>query len=67
MVMFFTHGSSVMYLYVKDIVPENPDSLYEIGYMILGRKSIFILASIFIINAFGLCMIYFIVFGDTAG
>ena len=56
-----------MYLYVKDVVPENPDSLYEIGYMILGRKSIFILASIFIINAFGLCMIYFIVFGDTAG
>lgn len=35
--------------------------------MIVGRKSIFILASIFIINSFGLCMIYFIVFGDTFG
>ena len=33
--------------------------------MIIGRSSIFFLASIFILNAFGLCMIYFIVFGDT--
>ena len=67
LVMFSTHMSSNMYLYIKDIVPDRPDSLYEIGYMIMGRKSIFILASILIINAFGLCMIYFIVFGDTAG
>ena len=56
-----------MYLYIKDIVPDHPDSLYEIGYMIMGRASIFLLASILIINALGLCMIYFIVFGDTAG
>jgi len=48
-------------------VPGKPDSLYEIGYFIVGRASIFMLGSIFIINAFGLCMIYFIVFGDTAG
>ena len=59
--------SSNMYLYIKDLVPDKPDSLYEIGYMILGRSSIFLLASILIINSFGLCMIYFIVFGDTAG
>ena len=67
LVMFSTHMSSNMYLYIKDIVPDRPDSLYEIGFMIMGRKSIFILASILIINSFGLCMIYFIVFGDTAG
>lgn len=66
-VMFSTHWSAKMYLYVKDIVPDQPDSLYEIGYIIMGRSSIFILASIFIINSFGLCMIYFIVFGDTFG
>ena len=67
LVMFVTHMSSNMYLYTRDIVPDKPDSIYEIGYMVMGRKSIFILASIFIINSFGLCMIYFIVFGDTAG
>ena len=35
--------------------------------MVLGRSSIFILASIFFFNALGLCMIYFMVFGDTLG
>jgi amino acid permease len=66
-VMFSTHWSSLMYLYLKDLVPDSPDSFYEIGYMVHGRGSIFFLCSVFIINSFGLCMIYFIVFGDTAG
>ena len=66
-VMFATHTSSNMYLAIRDLVPDKPDSLYEIGYMLFGRKSIFILASVFFLNGFGLCMIYFIVFGDTAG
>lgn len=67
LVIFSTHLSSHLYLCVKDIVPDKPDSLYEIGYMVMGRPSIFVLASVFIINSFGLCMIYFIVFGDTLG
>ena len=67
LVILSTHLSSYIYLGVRDLVPDKPDSLYEIGYMILGRKSIFVLASIFLINSLGLCMIYFIVFGDTAG
>jgi len=66
-VMITTHMGSMMYLYVKDIVPGQPESLYEIGFMLYGRKSIFILGSILVINAGGLCMIYFIVFGDTFG
>ena len=65
--MFVTHLSSHMYLSVKDLVPDKPESLYELGYMILGRGSIFFLCSIFLINSFGLCMLYFIVFGDTFG
>lgn len=65
LVMFATHWSSSLYLNLREIIPDKPDSLYEIGYMVLGRSSIFVLASIFIINALGLCMIYFIVFGDT--
>ena len=67
LVIILTHTSSNMYLYVKDIVPDHPDSLYEIGYMIVGRASIFGLGSVFFLNSVGLCMIYFIVFGDTAG
>lgn len=67
LVMVATHSSSNLYLYIRDIVPDKPDSLYEIGYMIVGRGSIFVLGSIFWINSFGLCLIYFMVFGDTLG
>ena len=52
---------------MRALVPDQPDSLYEIGYMIIGRSSIFVLGSIFFFNALGLCMIYFMVFGDTLG
>ena len=64
-VIFSTHMSSRVYLGLRDLVPDQPDSLYEIGYMTVGRCSIFFLASIFIVNGVGLCLIYFISFGDT--
>ena len=67
LVIIVTHTSSNLYLWIKDVVPDHPDSLYEIGYMITGRASIFMLGSVFFLNSVGLCMIYFIVFGDTAG
>ena len=56
-----------LYLGIKDAVPDSPTSLYELGYMLVGRKSIFIIAVTMIINSLGLCMIYFITFGDTLG
>lgn len=61
-----TIASGTMYLAIKDTIPDRPESLYEIGYMLLRRKSIFIIATITSILSFGLMMIYFIVFGDTA-
>ena len=56
-----------LYLGIKDAVPDKPESLYELGYMISGRSSIFIVAATMIVNSLGLCMIYFITFGDTMG
>ena len=56
-----------LYLGIKDAVPDKPESLYELGYMIAGRNSIFIIAATMIVNSLGLCMIYFITFGDTMG
>ena len=64
-VIFVTHITSRIYLAISELVPDNPDSLYEIGYMCYGRGSIFFLSSVFLFNAVGLCLIYFISFGDT--
>ena len=60
-------GSVVIYLRVKDIIPDHPESLYEIGFLVIGRSAIFIVALIQFILSFGLMLVYFIVFGDTAG
>ena len=65
-VMFLTNKSCMLYLKTKDLIPDQPESLFEIGYMVMGRKAIFIIATIQVINALGLMMIYFVVFGDTS-
>ena len=50
----------------KDLTPGKPESLYEIGYILYGRFSIFMISSILVFNAFGMCMIYFNLFATTA-
>jgi amino acid permease len=39
--------------------------MFEMGYIIFKRSSIFFICSIIILNSFGLMLVYFIVFGDT--
>ena len=56
-----------LYLAMKDACPDKPESLYEIGYLIVGRKAIFMFGFIYSIASLGLCMIYFITYGDTLG
>ena len=62
-----TRESGRLYLAMYERVPDKPDSLYEIGYMLAGRSTIFINAIVCVINSIGLMMIYFIVFGKTMG
>jgi amino acid permease len=61
---FLTHRSCYMYLRAKDLIPGTQESLYEIGYMTVGPKSIYWISSIICVSSFGLMMIYMIVFGD---
>ena len=56
-----------LYLATKDACPDQPESLYEIGFLIIGRTAIFLLGFIYSIASLGLCMIYFITYGDTLG
>ena len=44
--MTITCYSAYMYLKTKDLIPDKPESLFEIGYMCMGRKSVFLIASI---------------------
>jgi amino acid permease len=64
--VLMTIGSVHMYLWAKDVIPEKPESLYEIGYYTMERTAVFFVSIIQFINGFGLMMVYFIVFGDTA-
>ena len=56
-----------VYIAIKDAVPGQPESLYELGFMIQGRKTIFFVASAYICYCLGGCIIYFMTFGDTMG
>jgi amino acid permease len=60
-----TMNSIWIYLKAKDLIPAKPESLYELGYILLGRKSIFFISACLTLNSFGLCMVYLIIFSDT--
>jgi amino acid permease len=46
-------------------MPGQPNSLYEIGYALLGRKAIFVNSFVNLVMSFGLMMIYLIVLSET--
>ena len=60
-----TLNSIWIYLKAKDLIPAKPESLYELGYILLGRKSIFFISTCLTLNSFGLCMVYLIIFANT--
>ena len=62
-----TSNSTWLYLKCKDLIPGKPESMFEIGYVLFKRNAIFGVSFILAIYSFGLCMVYFIIFGQTMG
>jgi len=48
------------------MIPDRPESFYEVGFMLYRRFSIFYISFIMFVNSFGLIVVYFIVFGDIS-
>lgn len=59
-----TQHSIYLYLQSKDLLPLHLESLFDIGFMLIGKKSIYIVSSAQFVMCSGLMMVYFIVFGD---
>ena len=62
-----TQVSVILMLHTKDLTPRKYESLYEIGYILMGRWSIFIICAVLFMTNFGTVVLYFIIFGDTLG
>ena len=62
-----TVNSCWLYMKAMCLVPGKPESIFEIGYILFKRNSIFAFSGILFANSFGICMVYFIIFGSTLG
>ena len=60
------HYSCALYMAARDEIPVPVNSIYQLAYITMGRQAIYLVSVIQFIAAFGLDIIYFIVFGDTS-
>jgi amino acid permease len=59
-----THVSCRLFLAARDTIPANIQSYFELGFALYGRASIYYISAIIGLYAWGLMVIYFIVFAD---
>lgn len=64
-VVYLSYESGMMYMALRNILPNKPDSLYEIGFELLGRRAIFLNAFVNFVMSTGLMLIYLIVISAT--
>jgi len=55
-----------LFLRCKDLSPTYVESMYELGFVSMGKASIYFISVITNLSGVGCIMIYFIVFGDIA-
>jgi len=64
-VAILAYISNMMYLKVKDTVPGNHKSIYELAYCLSGRAAIFVVCAIQYMLVFTDMILYYIIIGDT--
>jgi amino acid permease len=64
-VMCLTQVSALLWLKTKRLMPSEPNSVYQIGFKLLGSKSIYLMAALVLLLCVGACIVYFIIFGKT--
>lgn len=60
-----SHFSSMMQLKVKDLTPRRYESLYEIAYLLVGRKSIFAICIVQFLSNYFACIMFYMIIGET--
>ena len=56
-------SSTYLLLKTKDLIPGKPESFFEMGYILCGRSSIFIMSFTLFSYCTLLCIAYFFLFG----
>lgn len=65
-IAFLCYKSCQMYLSLKELCPGRLTSLYGFGYMLMGRKSVFIISFVELFHYVCLIMIEIIVFSEVS-
>jgi len=55
-----------MYLKAREVCPDTPSSMFEIGFLIMGKKAIYVICFAIFINSFFLIVIFINVWSTTA-
>ena len=63
MISLVSFASVMLLLKSKELCKQ--ESFYDIGYLVLGRSSVFIISGAIICQLFGITVVYYIVFSDT--
>ena len=58
--------SGYLLLLAKQMSPTYVESLYELGFLTMGKCSIYFISIVILISLFGCMMIYFIIFGNIS-
>lgn len=59
------HLSNLKYIEIKELMPKRVDSAYEIGYILFGRFSIFIIGITLLMLTYGCLIIFYMMIGDS--